>query len=70
VVMVGTVLGTRAFLAWAGVWIRGGNLVLEVLVGAVTYAGVCLLVARPVVRDAMFLLRDTWSRRGSVAAVA
>jgi len=69
-VMVLGVLGTRTLLAWSGVWIRGGNLVVEVLVGALTYAGVCLLVARPVVRDAAFLLRDTWSRRGSVAAVA
>jgi O-antigen/teichoic acid export membrane protein len=69
-VMVAGVLATRTALAWAGIWIRGGNLVVEIVVGALTYAGVCLLVARPVVRDAAFLLRDTWSRRGSVAAVA
>jgi hypothetical protein len=62
------VLGARGLLRAGGLTLSGVELAAEVLVGVAAYAGAALVLARPVVDDAWFLLRDTWARRRAAAA--
>ncbi len=63
--LVGAVLGTRWLLARAEVDVRYLNLAIEVVAGAAAYVIACFVVARPVTRDFLGLLRSAFLRRGA-----
>lgn len=66
--MVGMILVTRWLMTRGGMHLRGVNLVVEIVTGAITYAGGASLVARPACHDLIGLLRAAFlKRRGRLA---
>jgi len=63
-VMAAAVLGARHGLAMLGVESARARLLVEIVVGAVAYAGAALVVARPSARDLLQVLRRALSRGG------
>ena len=67
--MVAAVLAVRYGLELAGFWVRGVNLALEVLAGAVAYIGGALVIARPLAQELIALVKEAIRRRRGPASV-
>lgn len=61
--LVAAVLGVRYGLAELGFWVRGVNLVIEILAGAVAYVFGALVIARPLALQLIGLVKEAIRRR-------
>jgi len=61
--MVGAVLGVRYGLAALGFWVRGVNLALEFVAGALSYVLAALTIGRPISRELISLVGEAMRKR-------